>query len=119
MAQLRVQVITPGQSRRWIPVVGTELPDGTTALTTVADVGAPKHYNGNGEVLAATVNFAAPTKSIFINNLHATQDILVSFDGVNTYTIAAGKSLTIEAKVSSVDISASGATTPYQILTTE
>jgi len=45
--------------------------DGTVHVTGTlggATLGVPKHYNADADIAAATVNFAAATKSIFIEN---------------------------------------------------
>ncbi len=98
------------------------LADGTVIITGTVDIvlGVPKHYNANANIIAATVNFVGTTKSILIENLHASNDLFVSFDGdVNTHTIAAGEDLSLDTVIPSLRISASVDTTPYQILTTE
>lgn len=85
-----------------------------------ATLGVPKHYNGTANVISATVNFAATTKSFYIENLHATNDLFVSFDsGVSTFKIPSGESLSLDTAITSVDVSASVDGTNYQLLTTE
>ena len=96
--------------------------DGTVVVTGALGVslGVPNHYSGNAEVAAATVTFNATTKSLLVENLDVSKDVFVSFDGdANTFIIPSGETLTLDTAVGSLRISASGATTPYQILTTE
>ncbi len=98
------------------------LADGTVVVSGIigAGLGVPKHYNADADLIPATVNFAAATKSLFIENLSNNQDIFVSFDsGTNTHIIPSGENLSIDTAVNSLDISATADTTPYQILTTE
>lgn len=96
--------------------------DGTVIITGTVDIllGVPKHYNDDADTVPATVNFAGTTKSVHIENLHASNDLFVSFDsGANTHTIPAGESLSLDTAIIELDISASVDITPYQILTTE
>ncbi len=96
--------------------------DGTVVITGSVSIvsGSPKHYNADANIAPATVTFAATTKSLLIVNLHAANDIFVSFDGdVNTHTIPSGEDLALDTEVGNLRISASVDTTPYQILTTE
>jgi Ca2+-binding RTX toxin-like protein len=122
MAQLRVQVITPGESARWIPLAGTVLPDGSVAIKSAAASATPKHYNDVADTVGTgikTVTFAAKTVSIIVENLSA-NDLFVSFDGdANTWKIPANGKLELNAAADSLRISASVDASPYQILTTE
>lgn len=121
MAQLRGHVREPGKTNQFHPLEATKQADGTFILQVDTIAGAtPHHYNGDAEVAPVDVDFDNVTKTIIIENLHATNSILVSFDGdSNVYTIRPDKVLSLSAAVISLRISASGATTPYQILTTE
>lgn len=98
------------------------LGDGTVVVTGAlgASLGTPNHYSGNANTSAATVTFNADTKSILVENLHASNDLFVSFDGdANTFIIPSGETLTLDTAVADLRISASVNGTPYQILTTE
>jgi len=128
MAQIRGQYTDAVTGKvSWVPLEAVL--DGTGFVLKVSGasgggsssiLGIPKHYNGNAMLVSATVAFAGATKSIYIENLHASNDLLVSFDGgTNTFVIPAGESLGLDGKATGIDISASADTTPYQILTTE
>ena len=126
MAQIRGQYKDPSGKIMWVPLeavldgTGYVLKVSGVAGGSVVTLGVPKHYNGNADIASANVAFAAATKSIFIENLHASSDLLVSFDGgTNSFVIPAGETLGLDAEVTSVALSASANTTPYQILTTE
>ena len=115
MAQIRGQ----HSDTRWHPISVEKV--GSEYIVKVANVsGIPKHYNGVANIAPATVTFAKVTKSIIIKNLNAGVDIDVSFDGgSNTFMVDRGSSLSLEANITSVDISASVDGTAYQILTVE
>lgn len=96
--------------------------DGTVHVTGSlgSTLGVPNHYSGNANIAAATVTFNATTISLLVENLHASNDLFVSFDGdVNTHIIPSGEALAVDTAVASLRISASVDGTPYQILTTE
>lgn len=95
---------------------GTIFVEGTFTIS----VGAPKHYNGNANIISALVTFDATTKSILIQNMHNVNEILVSFDNeVNWKTIRKSDSISFEGAIASLKIKADADGTPYEILTTE
>jgi hypothetical protein len=127
MAQIYGNLPLADEKINFVPITVEDIGGGEYALKVTgtvggggATLGVVKHYNGVGEIANANVAFAATTKSIYIENRHATQILQVSFDGGATYAdIDAGESLGIDAAHASIDIKASGAGTTYQILTTE
>ena len=81
--------------------------------------GVAEHHNGTATTTPANVPFSGTSKSILIDNLDASNNLLVSFDGgSNTKTILPGQSLSIEANHSSVDVSSSAATVAFEMLVT-
>lgn len=83
-------------------------------------LGTPKFYGGNANIAPATVTFAGTTKSLLVQNMHATNVVYVSFDGgTNWKTINALDILELECAISSLDIKANVDGTSYEILTTE
>ena len=83
--------------------------------------GIPSHITGS---VAATpidvINLDSYTSQIHINNTHATQSLLVSFDGgVNWFTIFAKTTLTLDTLTcNNLQVKGSGSATTYEILYT-
>lgn len=76
-----------------------------------------EHFNGSIGTTATTITPAGNPVSFLINNTHASQNILVSFDaGTTFFTIKAGFSLSVDTSASSFQIKGSAATTTYEIL---
>ena len=96
--------------------------DGTVQIAGTVDinVGTPKHYNGVANVLSATVNFAATTKSILVQNIDAAKIVYISFDGGSNWkSIKPLDNVSLQCAISSLDIKASVDGANYEILTTE
>ena len=75
------------------------------------------HYNDNVGVVAATIDLTATNVALLIENTHAAQNLLVSFDEGTTFKIIEpGDMLSVDTSVSSFDIKGSGAATTYEIL---
>ncbi|TDI97051.1 MAG: hypothetical protein E2O29_02095 [Deltaproteobacteria bacterium] len=81
--------------------------------------GVAEHHNGTATTTPANVTFTGTSKAILIDNLDASNNLLVSFDGgANTKTVLPGQSLSIEANHSAVAVSSSAATVPFEMLVT-
>jgi len=75
------------------------------------------HFNDNVGTVAATITLTATTCALLIENTHATQNILVSFDDGTTFkTLEPGDTLSVDTSISSFKIKGSGAATTYEIL---
>ncbi len=88
-------------------------------IKAALEAGVAEHHNGTAVVTPATVTFSGTSKSLLIDNKDTSGDLLVSFDGgTSTKTIDPGQSLSIEANHTSVQVSASSGTVPYEMLVT-
>ena len=107
-----------GKTTKWHPIAAEKIGDEyVLKAIQVAAEATIEHHNGNAELAATTISFSGITKRFVIENMSGTAKITVSFDGgVNFKTIAIGKTLDVECSVSSIDIKASAATTPYEII---
>lgn len=76
----------------------------------------PTHFNGTvGTTPATTITPASNTKTILLENTHATQNILVSLDaGSNWKTLRPYGVLSLECAVASFQVKGSGAATSYE-----
>jgi len=127
MAQIRGQYKNPITGKYdWVPLEAVL--DGSGYVLKVSGaaagggvtLGIPKHYNGDADIIPVTITFASITKSLFIENLHLSNDLMISFDGgIKFFVIPSGESLGLDGEATSIDVKASADTTPYQILTTE
>lgn len=89
--------------------------DSAAAGTT----GVAEHHNGTATTTPANVPFSGTSKAILIDNLDASKNLLVSFDGgANTKIVLPGQSLSIEANHTSVDVSSSAGTVAFEMLVT-
>ena len=97
--------------------------DGTVYVegsVTITSSGTPRHYNGNGMLIAATVTFAGTTKHVQIENMDTIKNILVSFDaGVNWRTVQPEYILDIDCAIASLQIKASADNCLYELLSIE
>jgi len=90
----------------------------------MANTGQPIHFNGSVGTTEAPIEILLNSikelsTSVTISATHATQDILVSFDGsANFYTIQAGTKEKFEVSVFSFRIKGSGAATTYEAIVT-
>ena len=81
--------------------------------------GVAEHHNGSATTTPAPVNFSGTSKAILIDNLDASKNLLVSFDGgTTTKTVPAGQSLSIEANHASVEVSSASGTVAFEMLVT-
>lgn len=78
--------------------------------------GAPTVFSGSvGTTPTTTITPATPTKSILLENTHATQNILISFDaGSNWKTVGPKGVYSIDCAVSSFQVKGSGDATTYE-----
>jgi len=75
------------------------------------------HWNGSVGTAAATVTLAATGVALLIENTHAAQNILVSFDAGTTWkTLNPNDTLSVDTSMSSFQIKGSAAATTYEIL---
>jgi uncharacterized protein YaiE (UPF0345 family) len=96
---------------------GTVYIEGTVTITSS---GTPKHYNGTGMLVAATVTFAGATKHIQIENMDTVKNILVSFDGgTNWRTVQPGYILDVDCAIATLKIKASADNCNYELLSVE
>lgn len=78
--------------------------------------------NVGGTVLE--ISFTGKTSNVLIKNTHATQSLYLYLKSSKTawntdyLTIAAGASIAVDIRVSSIKLKGSGATTTYEILAT-
>ena len=77
-------------------------------------IGVPSHFNGSIGTTAKTITPSDTTKSVFIENTHLTQNILISFDGTNYKTIRPYGVYSGDVAVSSFKVKGSGADTTYE-----
>lgn len=78
--------------------------------------GVPSHLNGSIGTTATFIRLDQYYPNIRVQSSHATQNILVSFDGSNYFTIYAKTSILLETSVRDFYIKGSGASTTYEIL---
>ncbi len=85
-------------------------------LITQTAIGTPTHFSGTvGTTPVDTVTPASTTKSILIENTHATQNILISLDGGSNWkTIRPYGVLSLDVAVTSFQVKGSGASTTYE-----
>ena len=77
--------------------------------------GVPEHHNGTVGTSAATVTFSETSKSVLFRNTHATNDLLISFDGGSTFfTVPPGETMSIDGAAASVDVKGSAAGTTFE-----
>jgi len=102
----------------WHPIAVVKVGNEYVVKTATSVVGGVvEHYNGDAELIAATVTFSGATSRIVIENMSLTATVSVSFDGGTNYrTIAIGATLDVVASATSMEIKASAASTPYEIL---
>ena len=96
---------------------GTVYVEGSISVTK----GNPVVYDGNANILKATVTFAASAKHIQVEDMDGINNIYISFDGGTKWrTIQPGYILDIDCdSVASIDIKAAGNNTPYEMLILE
>jgi len=81
--------------------------------------------SGNVGVVETEVAIGANTNAIAIKNTHATQTLAAKFKSsttawnTNTWTIAAGKTLSLDLRTTAIKLTGSGAATTYEILATK
>jgi len=86
-------------------------------MATIA--GGVKHINGAANTTAADVNLGVGVNSITIENMDATNNLLVSFDGGATFkTLGIGKSVSLEVSVGKIMVKSSAGSVNYEILAT-
>ncbi len=80
--------------------------------------GEVRHENGTISTSSTRVKIDPSIEIFIISNTHASQDLLVSFDGgTNFFTVAAVSSLTMErARVGQLHLKGSGSGTTYEII---
>lgn len=88
-------------------------------LQTIIDqtaIGTPTHFSGIvGATPVDTITPASATKSILIENTHATQNVLISLDsGSNWKTVRPYGVFTIDCSIASFQVKGSGASTTYE-----
>ena len=76
----------------------------------------PIHRNGTVGVAAVTVSFGQTVRKLEINNTHASNNLLITLDGTNYFTVKAGFTLDLEMKVVTITVKGSGAGTTYEII---
>ena len=92
---------------------------GALKVDVVAGVtsGVVEHHNGTANIAVATVTFSGITRHAQIQNMSASRDILVSFDGgANFRTIEPATTLDIDGKMTDLAIKATADGAPYEIL---
>ena len=79
--------------------------------------GYPQHYNSSVGTSSVTVRFENYPSNIVIFNSHASNNLYVSFDGTNFFTLLAQTTLQIEdATFYDVYVKGSGASTTFEII---
>ena len=76
----------------------------------------PIHKNGTISTSDVVLSFGQTIKRLEINNTHASNNLLVTFDDTNYFTVRAETILKLDVKVTSVTIKGSGAGTTYEVL---
>ena len=117
MAHLYGKKREAGNNTEWHPIAVTKVGEEYILAATTIVSGVVEHHNGDAELIAATVTFSGETSRAVIENMSGTATVSVSFDGGANYrTIAIGATLDVVASVTSLEIKASAASTPYEIL---
>lgn len=78
-----------------------------------------KHFNGSATTTAAPVDVGTGVAAIVIENMDATNNLLVSFDGGTTFkTVKPGIILTVDVSTRNLVVKSSAGTVNYEILVT-
>ena len=82
------------------------------ATDIVADAGKITQSNYTTTTMAATKALPAKTTSVFIRNVDTTDNVLVSFDGTNFFTLKPGDAISLDLRFEASYLVKSSANTP-------